>query len=379
MILSFWNPVENNPQQGIFIQDQAEAACRLRKDVLFVRVNVLPSKSPVVKKEVIESEFFENKSITINISSVFWKFCFVNPWFLAGTVYRTLSSVYPDFKPDLIHSNVIFPCGLAGYLISKKTGSRLIISEHWSKAGKFLKNPVLGNFARKVYNRNEQIICVSGFLADKIREGTGHKNVIVIPNIVDTEVFSLSPKTSSEKGKIEFTCVASWKPPKRLDLILESVSSFAAKNGSEIILNVVGNGPQAELLKSGDVPGNLTVKWHGYLDKKNIAGILKNTDYFLHASETETFSIVTAEALSTGTPVIVSKAGALPELVHERNGLLAENNADSWLENICEIINRSYDNEEISRENRARFSPSTIGNSINEVWNKVLSGIGKSK
>lgn len=377
LILSLWNPVKDNPQQGIFIQDQAAAVCRYRNDILFVRVNVLSSGSLILKKEISESDFFGNKSITINISSLLWKFLFVNPWFLARTVFKILTTAFPGIKPEIIHSNVIFPCGLVGYLLSKKTGSRLIISEHWSKAVKFLQNPVLGNFALKVYNRNEQLICVSGFLAEKLRLATGHKNVIVIPNIVDTEIFSFSPKTKS--GKYDFTCIASWKAPKRLDLIIESLAACAAESDMLFTLNVIGNGPQTDTFKACKTPGNLTVNWLGYLDKKDIAAILHRTDFFLHASDTETFSIVTAEALSTGTPVIVSATGALPELVHNKNGILAENSVASWREKICEIINRSFDNEAIARENRERFSASAAGSSINEAYNKVLADIDKSR
>lgn len=377
LILSFWNPVKDNPQQGIFIQDQAAAVCTYRNDILFVRVNVLSSGSLILKKEISESDFFGNKSITINISSPFWKFFFVNPWFLANTVFKILSSRFPGIKPEIIHSNVIFPCGLVGYLLSKKTGSRLIISEHWSKAVKFLNKPLLGKFALKVYNRNEQLICVSDFLAEKLRTATGHKNIIVIPNIVDTEIFSFSPKT--KRGKYDFTCIASWKAPKRLDLIIEGLAACAAESEMFFTLNVIGNGPQTDTFKAHKTPGNLTVNWLGYLDKKDIAAILHRTDFFLHASDTETFSIVTAEALSTGTPAIVSATGALPELVHNKNGILAENSVASWREKICEIINRSFDNEAIARENRERFSASAAGNSINEAYNKVLADIDKSR
>ena len=289
LILSFWNPVKDNPQQGIFIQDQAAAVCSYRNDILFVRVNVLPSGSLILKKEISESDFFGNKSITINIYSLLWKFLFVNPWFLAHTVFKILTTAFPGIKLEIIHSNVIFPCGLVGYLLSKKTGSRLIISEHWSKAVKFLNKPLLGNFALKVYNRNEQLICVSGFLAEKLRLATGHKNVIVIPNIVDTEIFSFSPKTKS--GKYDFTCIASWKAPKRLDLIIGGLSACAAESDMLFTLNVIGNGPQTDTFKACKTPGNLTVNWLGYIDKKEIAAILHRTDFFLHASDTPCFPL----------------------------------------------------------------------------------------
>jgi alpha-1,6-mannosyltransferase len=150
---------------------------------------------------------------------------------------------------------------------------------------------------------------------------------------------------------------------------------FAKDSGCQVVLNVVGNGTQTENLKKAGAPENLKIVWHGYLGKESIAPLLQKSHLFLHASGIETFSIVTAEALSTGTPVVVSDRGALPELVQGHNGILAENNVESWNKKICEIINRRFDNELIAQENQSRFSAAIIGRSVLEEYNKVLNEI----
>jgi len=374
LIISFWNPTEQNPQQGIFIQDQAAAVCTLMDNVIFVRVNVLPSKHLTLKKYVTEEPFFGNRRITIDLCSLFWKAYYINPWLLAGIVYRTMNKIIPGIKPALIHSNVIFPCGIVSYLISRKTGSKMIISEHWSKAQKLLKHPFYRRIALKAYRSNSAVISVSEFLAGKISELTAHRNIVVIPNIVNTEVFSFKPKAGFDGKKLILTCVASWKPPKRLDLIIDSVGSFAVDTGCQVHLNIVGAGIQTDVLKSVKTPENLHIEWLGYLDKSSIVTLLHNSHLFLHASEIETFSIVTAEALSTGTPVMASDRGALPELIHERNGILAENTNESWRKKIHEIVNKNFDYEAIARENQTRFSPENVGRAIIEVYKDVLNG-----
>ena len=120
--------------------------------------------------------------------------------------------------------------------------------------------------------------------------------------------------------------------PKRLDLIFEAVCSYSAESSGNIELTIVGKGPQADILKDHKTPDNLKVRWTGYLERTAIAALMQETHIFLHASDIETFSIVTAEALSTGTPVLASNTGALPELINEQNGLLVENNHESWLQ-----------------------------------------------
>jgi alpha-1,6-mannosyltransferase len=270
---------------------------------------------------------------------------------------------------------VIFPCGIVSFLIAKKTGSEMIISEHWSKSEKLLKHPLYKSIALKAYSSNAAVIAVSEFLSGKISELTGHANIVVIPNIVNTKIFTYRPKADFDGKNLILTCVATWKLPKRLDLIVDSLSSFARETDMHIFLNVVGNGIQADRLKMRKTPENLHITWHGYLDKPAIASLLRNSHMFLHASETETFSIVAAEALSTGTPVLASERGALPGLIHGQNGMLTENDPESWLKKIHEMLNKRFDYEAIARENQTRFSPETVGRAIVEVYKNVLSDI----
>jgi glycosyltransferase involved in cell wall biosynthesis len=171
-------------------------------------------------------------------------------------------------------------------------------------------------------------------------------------------------KKTADEDVVKILCVANWRLPKRLDLIVESLSGFAAKSGRPVVLKVAGKGSQIEIMKKKNLPVNLKIEWLGYIDKRTIAEILQKTDYFLHASDTETFSIVTAEALATGTPVIVSNTGALPELVNRSNGLLAENNTGSWIRALVEITALKLDREAIASQNRERFSAEKIGQSI---------------
>jgi glycosyltransferase involved in cell wall biosynthesis len=366
LIISFWNPTDENPHQGNFIQDQAAAICNICYNFVFLQVNVLKSNRVLFKKSVEETEFFKGTKITINIYSVFWKFLYVNPWWLARFVYRIINKRKDIIKPEIIHANVIHPCGIVGYLLSEKMGTKLIISEHWSKAERFLKHPIYRNIALKAYRKCFAIICVSEFLSQKITKATGHSNMRVVPNIIDTGIFNYQPKPTDSKD-LNLMCVASWRPPKRLDLIYEALCSFAPESSKPIKFRVVGNGLQTQKYKALRLPENLTVEWLGYLDKSTIAGLLHSTDLFVHASDIETFSIVTVEALSTGTPVLASNVGALPELINEKNGILTENNPEHWLHSIRKAVSKQFDYEAISKA-QDKYSPDNVGNRIVEIY-----------
>jgi glycosyltransferase involved in cell wall biosynthesis len=126
------------------------------------------------------------------------------------------------------------------------------------------------------------------------------------------------------------------------------------------------------MLKKLKTQENLHIEWFDYLDKTVIASLLHTTHIFMHASTTETFSIVTAEALSTGTPVLASDTGALPELINANNGILVENNPGSWLKGVREIVARQFDCEKIAVQNQNKYSPNEVGRSILSVYNKAF-------
>ena len=373
LIISFWNDTVQHPLNGIFIQQQAEAVCSLRENVIFLQVNVLPSRNLFLRKEVKESACYKNKRIVISLYSRFWKIIYVNPWLLTNIINSILKQKGDEINPSIIHSNIIFPCGIVGYLLSRRMGSKLLISEHWSKAEKFLKHPLYKRIALKAYHKSFAVICVSEFLSDKIFRATRHENIMNIPNIVNTEIFTCKPGIPSEIDQLSFMCVGAWKLPKRLDLVIDTLCSYALETEQKIKLTVVGSGTQVEMAKERVIPGNLEIIWTGFLDSSAIALLLQKTHIFLHASDIETFSVVTAEALSTGTPVLASKVGAIPELIKEQNGLLVENTREEWLKGLREIVSKKFDSQSIALQNQNKYSPLAIGKSIIAVYDSMTS------
>jgi glycosyltransferase involved in cell wall biosynthesis len=374
LIISLWNPTDEQPSKGLFIHEQVKAICQIRSDIIFLEINILPSKKTIFSRTVSEHVYDGNKKLTITIHSVLWKLIYVNYWLIYFLAHKTLRKNDPTFKPSLVHSNIIFPCALVGHLLAKKFNSSHIISEHWSNAENLLKHPIFGEKALNAYRNSDAILCVSTFLANKIRSVTRHPNIVIIPNIIDTEQFQYIPKQFDRK-KIHFSCCAIWKKPKRLDLIVKSLIGFATEhNDNSYVLNVIGEGIQIKEFATCAIPENLTINWLGFITKPEIVKVLGTTDFFLHASEIETFSIVTAEALSTGTPVLASNTGALPELINKSNGLLVENTINAWITGLQDITQNTFSNQTIAQEVSNKYSPESVANSIDMVYQKVMEG-----
>jgi glycosyltransferase involved in cell wall biosynthesis len=370
LILSFWNPIPQMPFKGLFIHEQAKAICEHNPNVLFLEVNILPSKIAIFKKSIINQPYYLSQKITLNIYSCLWKFIYVNPWLTSKIVYKTFKNSYPDFAPALIHSNIIYPCGIVGYLISRKLKISHIISEHWSKATSLLKHPLYKRITHKAYSESKAVICVSKFLETRINQAANIANIHIVPNIIDTTMFGYKPKNLNPNC-VTFTCAAHWNKPKRLDLILESLRIFARRSNNTIRLNIIGNGNQTDSYRD-ELFENLEIKWLDYIPKTEIPAVLHVSDYFLHASETETFSIVIGEALSTGTPVLASNTGAIPELINEKNGVLVNNTIENWVEGLHKITKTSFDNSIIASDVSNKYSPEVVSRKIENVYSEVL-------
>lgn len=369
LILSLWNPTPQSPGKGIFIHDQVDALVKTRSDIIFLEINILRS-SKIFGKTISEQDFGQGHKIVITIHSVFWKAIYLSPWFIFYLTKKYLKKNHWDIK--LIHSNVIFPCALVGKRLAKHFGAKHIISEHWSKFNELLKHPVYGRKAVTVYRESKAILCVSNFLANKIRLATHHSGIKIVPNIVNTELFYYHPKQPLE-NVIRFACCATWHPPKRLDLIFNSLLETASNHKTtNFILNVIGNGSQVDEFKQKVLPDNLIINWHGFVPKNEIVNTLHNTDYFLHASNVETFSIVTVEALSTGTPVLASNVGALPELINTNNGILVENTVEAWTNGLSEITKKKFNHQDIASGVSGKYSPTSVAERINKFYESVL-------
>jgi len=110
----------------------------------------------------------------------------------------------------------------------------------------------------------------------------------------------------------------------------------------------------------------------GYLEKPEIAIKLQDSDFFVHPTKVETFGVVVAEALLTGTPVICSNVSALKELVNDKNGILCNNTVHDWLEGIRSAINKDFERKQIALDIKQKYDKTNIGIAICEVYNEIL-------
>lgn len=108
-------------------------------------------------------------------------------------------------------------------------------------------------------------------------------------------------------------------PEKRPDLIVKAVSDVASAR--ELGLVVVGEGSMGKKLERIAASSG-RVGFLGHISDRNLlARLMASADGLVHACEAETFGLVLAEALASGTPVIVPDRGGAFEQLRPGAGL----------------------------------------------------------
>ena len=82
---------------------------------------------------------------------------------------------------------------------------------------------------------------------------------------------------------------------------------------------------------------------------------LSNCDYFVLASEFESFGIVIAEALACGRPCLVSNKTPWKHLEMNNCGIFVDNEKESFATGFSDLINKDFDSNKIKNYLKSNY------------------------
>lgn len=252
--------------------------------------------------------------------------------------------------PDIVH---IHSFRFAGYAAVEKAHEfkvPCVLTEHYSS----IESGALTQTEKKYLEltKPDKTIAVSASLADRLK--TFGIDSIVIPNLVDTDMFEYDP---IQHNKFTFVTCCRLSKRKAIDILIKA---FALVEDS--YLNIIGDGPELANLKNLAEELGLSERvcfisetGHEMLGKK-----LNECDCFVLPSRAETFGVVYIEAMACGLPVIATRCGGPEEFVNEANGIIVDIDDVDGLAKAMDAI----------QTGKVKFDPCQIRQKCNEKYSK---------
>lgn len=235
-------------------------------------------------------------------------------------------------KLDLIHAHYAIPHATSAYLAKQVLNDenlRIITTLHGTDITLVGLEPSFLPVMKFSIEKSDGVTAVSRFLKEKTMTNYNiNKEIEVIPNFVDTDLFRRIDSTSIRKsiapnGEKILIHTSNFRTVKRVMDVIKIFHAVLKKVPSKLIL--VGDGPDrssCEIL-SRELQVNDHVKFLG--KQAELVELLSAADVFLMPSQSESFGLSALEAMACEVPVISSSVGGLPELVvHGETGYIAE-------------------------------------------------------
>jgi glycosyltransferase involved in cell wall biosynthesis len=200
----------------------------------------------------------------------------------------------------------------------------------------------------------------------------------VVPLGVDVELFA--PAGPRAPGRIVAVASAD-HPLKGIDHLLDAVAKLRVDRAVELHLvsTLEPGGPTERRIAALGVGD--CVKIHSGVTDAELAALLASAEVMCVPSRYEGFSLPTVEAMACGTPVVASRAGALPEVVGEDGecGLLVPpGDVEALAAAVARLLDSPAERERMGAAGRARatgrFSWTAVAEATTEAYAEAIAG-----
>ncbi|HRH64337.1 MAG TPA: glycosyltransferase [Bacteroidia bacterium] len=374
-----WYPNRTNKFSGIFIEKHAKALAKeCRVAVLYVGAdeNLKTQYESDVQNEnniTTVRVYYQNNDVSTSLfgkAIKFYRYLFA--------AYLGLKCIKAEFgKPNLVHVNVLTRPGIIAWLLYKLNGIPYIISEHWSgylPADGSYKGSIKKMLTRLIVKNAKAITAVSQKLAVSMQSHKLTGSYTIIPNCIELE--KIPNRTISE-----FTTAVMvgnlFDKEKNISAVIHAVAALKTAF-PDFKLTIIGGGEDELKLKQLIVDLGITnqIIFKGILPQIEVYKELCAASFLICNSNYETFSVVIAEALACGTPVLATRCGGPEEFVTEQFGKLIPLHQPEELKNgIAYMLQHhaSFSSQKMMDYARTSFNPDTIAQQFISIYNPFIS------
>lgn len=377
LFLTKWYPTRYDPQMGVFIRKHAQAVAKFY-DVAVLHVfsdeHLREKKYELVATREYDLEtvlvYFKKYPSSISILAKvvnFSRYC--------SATFTGLKYIRKNFGDhDITHAYILLRPALTAYFLKLFRRKPFVVSEQWSgfATGKYSRKNTLEKLLTKfIIKKADAVTVVSEFLKNQMIRNGLKTDFKVIHNIIESRHLQSNVLVGE---KVKILVVADLVDEiKNVSGILRAVSEIVSSQ-KNIELNIIGDGKDKEKLQELASSLNLlntSVFFHGLKSNDEVYQYILSSDFLVMNSNFETFSLICAEAISCGKPVVATRCGGPQEFITEETGMLIEpGNQQQLVHAMHQMISgfRNYSPEKLKQLARSKFSSEIIGEKFRNVY-----------
>ena len=270
------------------------------------------------------------------------------PW----EIKKEISLLFDRVKPDVVHIQSHYMIGEHVLYEAVKRGVRIVATNHFmpENLNPFLPFPqwfkdIIGKISwkdmGKVMGKADVVTTPTPLAAKAMHQHAFLRKVLPLSNGIDSAAYELQPGEQIEPHEHPTVMFAGrLAEEKHVDVLIEAVSKTPPE--LNVHLEIVGGGEVRSSLEDLVRRLRMTdrVKFLGLASDEELRRAYIQADLFCMPGTAELQSLVTLEAMSASTPVVLADAMALPHLVRDgENGyLFTPNDSDDLAKKITMVL-----------------------------------------
>jgi glycosyltransferase involved in cell wall biosynthesis len=270
------------------------------------------------------------------------------PW----EIKKEISLLFDRVKPDVVHIQSHYMIGEHVLYEAVKRGIRIVATNHFmpENLNPFLPFPqwfkdIIGKISwkdmGKVMGQADVVTTPTPLAAKAMHQHAFLRKVLPLSNGIDSAAYELQPGEIIEPhANPTVVFVGRLAEEKHIDVLINAVAKTPAE--LNVHLEIVGGGEVRQSLEALAKRLGLEdrVRFLGLASDEQLRETYIKADLFCMPGTAELQSLVTLEAMSASTPVLLADAMALPHLVRDgENGyLFTPNDSDDLAAKMTRIL-----------------------------------------
>lgn len=270
----------------------------------------------------------------------------INPWSMGRTVAPLLAQIRRDFAFDVIDAEFFYPDGPAAVALGRRFGVPVSIKARGSDIHFWSRQKGCRAQIIRAGQTADGMLAVSAALRDDmIALGLPGERIRVHHTGVDQSVFAPMPREVAKaslgvEGPLVVS-VGNLIPLKGHRILIEAMRSLP-----EASLLIAGWGPESDALERqiGDAGLRGRVRLLGAVPHADLPALLAAADVMALPSASEGLANVWVEALSCGTPIVITDVGGARDVVgRPEAGRIVDRSPEAFAAGIAEVLAQKPD------------------------------------